>query len=238
MKYVHLGCGLANRLFAMMRMMNRYKDITFIWEKLGNEYTSFDDLFETSLKIRIQNYSPTNTIVIHPWDYKSYREFNFTSKYRLKKSWKSDAVGLKTIGCCLCGRPLCVPEIARYIRPHESLRAELDVIKMKIQNMTALHIRDNPIEKGYSPKWKHIRRLLYLNYSYVAFENKHHLQYLHHVLKQEDVRKATRNRNTLQGLRSAVFDMYALSFASSIRSTKAFSTFHQMSACIKKSRLQ
>ena len=55
MKYVHLGCGLANRLFAMMRMMNRYKDITFIWEKLGDEYTSFDDLFETPLKIRIQN---------------------------------------------------------------------------------------------------------------------------------------------------------------------------------------
>ena len=239
MKYVHLGCGIANRLFAIMRMSSRYKDVTFVWEKLGDENTLFDDLFETSLNIKIQSFSPTNTIVIHPWDQKSQAEFNFSSKYQLKKRWTTNAIGLKTVGCCLCGKPICVPHIARYIRPHRSLVKQLEMMKTKINNnMTALHIRDNPFEKGYSPKWKHIRRLLSVNYSYVAFENKHHSFYLKHHVKQDDIRNATRNRNTLNGLRSAVFDMYALSFAPNIISTKVFSTFHQMSTCLKKSRVQ
>jgi hypothetical protein len=194
MKYVHLGCGLANRLFAMMRMLNTYKEVTFVWEKIGREHITFSDLFETSLNIKIQDYSPTSSIFIHPWDKYSYGEFNTSSKQQIHAKWRSNGIGFNTIACCLCGKPMCIPQIARYIRPHSSLLDDLQRIRPYV-GKSVLHIRHNPLEHGYSPKWKHIYRLLKTNFSYIAFENGHHLKYLNSFVKQDDVRNASRNRD-------------------------------------------
>ena len=234
MKIVHLSCGLGNRLFAIMRMLTRYRKVEFVWENMGtHEHVSFFDLFEFNYPIKFNNFSTTSSILIDGWIRPQHKViFNTTGK-KILKSWTSDGVGYKTIGCCICGLPKCIPEIAKHILPHKSLQDDLKKIKLIInKSQSALHIRNNPAESGYSPHPKHIRKFLKQKYSFVAFEKDGDVNQSK-FLTQNHVRQYTHNRNTLTGLRSAVFDMFALSYAKDIISTKKYSSFHQMSSCLK-----
>jgi len=228
---IHLGCGLGNRLFAIMKMLPKYHNVNFVWEKIGQEYIAFDDLFYLNYSINFSRYSESNTIQFHPWITEIDRlDFNTTGKQEVKKS--------HTIACCTCGFEQCEPAIIKHIYPHKSLWKPLaNLYRAMDKNRTSLHVRNNPKEPRYRPKIKHIKNFVKQNHSFIAFERNEDIKWLNRskyaTLLQQDFRKVNYGRSTRSELLSSVFDMYALSFSHRTISTKHHSSFSRISNCLR-----
>lgn len=219
---VHLGCGLGNRLFAIMNTL-QYNPF-YVWETIGmDEPVSFADLFYAP-HIKFVTHSDASTIQIDKLV--TSKEFNMTGK----------TVGSSntTFGCCLCGPARCVQKVAQSIKPHPSLWADLERMKRRIDaTRDTLHIRHDTTRKLYQTKTSVLQRLSRHNYSFVAAEQREHLRFFHRSAVQDDVRTTYRGRRTRRELLSAVFDMYALSFGKHVHTTKRFSTFSRFSQCLQ-----
>lgn len=233
---VHLGCGIGNRIFAIMYMLHKYNNsVHFVWEKMGEENVQFNDLFNASaLNLSISTYSNSRTIQIHDWITKDdLKDFNLTGKQIRKKS--------NTIACCTCGYPRCRKDIAKYIHPHHSLLHDLSTLKDKI-NTTGytLHIRNDKHRYTHRTLRKHMKKFLKLkNYTYIAVERNEDVNFLKRInistILQDNIRHVQRGRSNMKSLLSSVFDIYALSFGNVI-STRFRSTFSRLSDCFRQVR--
>ena len=229
---IHLGCGLGNRLFAIMKMLQKYHNVNFVWEQMGKNYIAFEDLFYLdNFSINFSRYSQSKTMQFHSWISETDKlDFNITGKQIVKKS--------NTIACCTCGFEQCEPDIVKHIYPHKSLWIPLIKLYYAMdKNRSSLHVRNNPQERLYRPKLKHIKKFVRQNHSYIAFERYEDVKWLdrkkYDTLLQSDFRKIQYGRSTRHELLSSVFDMYALSFSTKTISTKKYSTFTKMSNCLR-----
>tara|TARA_B100000482_G_C12609869_1_gene298585 strand:- start:2705 stop:3451 length:747 start_codon:yes stop_codon:yes gene_type:complete len=229
---IHLGCGLGNRLFAIMKMLPKYHNVNFVWEKIGEDYIAFDDLFYLDgYSLNFSKYSESKFIHFHPWISETDRlDFNTTGKQEVKKS--------NTIACCTCGFEHCEPDIIKHIYPHKSLwRPLVNLYHSMDKNRTSLHVRNNPKERLYRPKLKHIKKFVKQNHSYIAFERYEDVKWLdrtkYDTLLQNDFREMQYGRLTKNQLLSSVFDMYVLSFSKNTITTKKYSTFSKISNCLR-----
>lgn len=239
---VHLTCGLGNRLFAIMRMLHKYKNgVAFVWEPLGSENVQFADLFYApELNITFIPYSSRTTIQIDEWISSETRKtLNLTGKLIAPQHGIQ-----RTYGCCLCGFPRCDPNIARLIHPNPNIAKSIrTMIQYMDPHRNALHIRNSPEANFlYSTSQHRIRKEVQKNYSYISFQRQKDYEFFRTIeatnttLVQDDFRVTYRGRDTKQELLSSVFDMYALSYAKSITQTKVASSFSKFSSCLAKSR--
>ena len=250
MHYIHLGCGIANRIFAIMNALHRYdiESVHFIWEKLDDDDTQFHDLFSTPLNLKISNsnrfLSKTNltNISIHKWITKQdLQGFNLHNKKIVKRS--------NTIACCTCGLPKCFPFFLKNLSPHTSILQSLVKLNQSMQSrrhLPALHIRNDPHYKNDAKirimhtKQKHIKFILTShNFSYISFERQKdvtlYANMTRNAITQDVIRNTTRRVGNISRFSqsiSAVYDIYALSFAKYIISTKKHSTFSLLSKCL------
>ena len=222
---MQLNCGIANRLFTIDSNIY-YKDL--YWINIKN--TKFHDLFDLdfqaiarapSLMHRIYNIEANEKQVIKP---------------RIRRNASSNS-------CCLCSDLRCGPTF-HFIKPHPVLREALDKFKKRIgKNAISFHWR-NDEEKDilgrqsflYSQK-KFVKMLSTKNISYVAVQKKEDADFIRknypNILLQQDFRSLTYNRNSYNGLISAVFDLFALAMSKQIKCSSKQSTFCRVSKCLK-----